>query len=103
MTDTQPELPGLEHVQPGQTPMEKAAARQLDQLREAGMLGEHTAILEQLIMDLARVIGMAAVKGRSAGMALAARELREAIDQLPKAQVDSEWEAIAKQIAEANK
>jgi hypothetical protein len=103
MTDAQPELTGLERLQPGATPMEKAAASQLDHLRGAGLLGPHTAMLEQLILDLARVIGLAAVKGRSAGMAMAARELREAIEQLPKGQVDSEWERIAREIAEANK
>ncbi|HEY4267097.1 MAG TPA: hypothetical protein VGM94_02785 [Galbitalea sp.] len=101
MSDPAPMLPGFEDLQPGETRMELAARRQIAKLREDGRLTDEHIIVEQMILDLSRAVGISAQKGRAAGVALAARELREAIALLPKTMSD-EFADLQAELARAN-
>lgn len=101
MTDRTPPLDGLGDIRADQTPMEAAARRQLAQLRADGKLTDQHIIVEQLVLDLARAIGESAAKGRAAGVALAARELREALELLPHT-VNDEFAELAEKMRQAN-
>jgi len=94
-------LAGLEGLRSDMTPMELAAKQQLDQLRAEGRLTDQHVIVEQLILALARGVGESAARGRAAGVALAARELREAIALLPQS-VNDEFADLAAQLTAAN-
>lgn len=87
--DLSPFLPGMEALSPAPTAMETAARVMLAHLNEQGLLGPQHALQVQLVMDLARAIGISAQKGRAAGMALASRELREAFALLPQSTDDA--------------
>lgn len=89
MTETQPTLPGMAPGRPDRTATEVAAQSILDRLRNEGQLKAEHALIAQLVLDLARAVGISADKGRASGVALAARELREAIALLPKSSADA--------------
>lgn len=84
MNPDQTALPGLSIPEPEKTAMEKAAQTYIDSLRESQLLQPHHVLTEQLILELARAIGLSAVKGRAAGMALASKQLMEAMESLPQ-------------------
>lgn len=67
----------------GQTPMQRAAEAQLTNLREAGLLTPRHAIIVELVRELSTVIGAASRNGRGSALAMAAKELREALAMLP--------------------
>lgn len=89
MTQTQPPLPGMADLAPAETPLEVAARLQIEDLRSRGLLDQSHAITVQLVLDLARVVGLSAAKGKAAGAALAARQLQDAVAALPSARADS--------------
>lgn len=93
MGGNQPFLPGMSDVAPALTGMERAARVMLGRLDAQNLLDDGHALTVQLILDLSAVIGRAALKGQAAGMALASRELREAIALLPTAGNDA-WEQM---------
>lgn len=90
MRNTTPELPGFEDLRPDATAMEKAAHKLLKKLRDDGLLNDEHVLIEATIIDLSRAVGMSAQSGKAAGMAMAAKELREFMALLPKLE-DDEW------------
>lgn len=90
MTNSTPQLPGFDDVRPDQTAMEKAAHRVLDKLADDGLLTSEHDLIKQTIVDLSRAVGISAQNGKAAGMAMAAKELREFMALLPKLE-DDEW------------
>lgn len=64
--------------------MLKAAKGYIAQLDSEGLLDPTDVLTVQLVLSLSEAIGEAAKKGRAAGMANAAKELREAMELLPK-------------------
>lgn len=88
MTETQPFLPGMAPLDAGPTPLEQAARIQLQKLADDGLLNDNHAIAVQLVLDLARAIGVSATRGRASAMALASKELREALALLPAHDTD---------------
>lgn len=89
MTDTQPELPGLGNIRPDADRLERAAMSLLEQLRAKDLIQPEHVLLEQIILDLSRAVGISAQSGKAAGMAMAAKELREYLALLPKANDDA--------------
>jgi hypothetical protein len=82
--------------------MEKAAAKQLESLRGEGLLNASHGMLEQLIMDLARAVGHSAAAGRGSALAMASKELREAMFLLPvQAGPADPWTAFQDDLAKA--
>jgi hypothetical protein len=97
MTDSH--LPGLEPPTPPAestepTRMELAAAKLLEQLRADGLLKAEHVLAEALILELCRAIGGSGAKGRASAVALASRELREALALLPKTGADAYKELV---------
>lgn len=83
MIGEQPPLPGLDAVDIPASPAETAAHRLLTWYNAQGLLTEQHVLLCQMILDLARAMGISATKGRAAGTALAAKQLLDALDRLP--------------------
>jgi hypothetical protein len=100
MTDQQPALPGLDQISNADTLMEQAAGTLIKKLRDDGRLTDEHVLVCQLILDLSRAVGMSARAGKAAGMAMAARELREAIALLPKT-VNDEFAGLIGKLNEA--
>jgi len=98
MTESQPFLPGMAPLDPGPTPLERAARIQIQKLADDGLLNENHAIAVQLVLDLSRAIGVSATRGRASAMALAAKELREALALLPANDTD-EFSTLMAQLA----
>ena len=85
MTDQMtPIFPGMEPPGTSGNGMAQAASDLIDLLREQQLLEAHHVLTVQLVRDLATAIGAAALKGQAAAMALASRELREAMALLPQ-------------------
>lgn len=103
MTEQQPYLPGMAPIDPVQTPLETAAHVMLEQLRADELLKPQHALVVQLVLDLARAIGLSATKGRAAAMALAAKELREALALLPAPEADDAFAQLMQEIANADR
>ena len=95
MTDLQPELDGLGDVRPDATKLETAAHQMLQQLHQDGVIDDSHVLIEQVIVDLARAVGISAQQGKAAGMAMAAKELREYLLLLPKTGDDAFKEFMA--------
>lgn len=98
-------LPGLEDQVGGRvTELETAVRRSLKALDDAGLLQETHAMPMQLVLDLARAVGLGTRSGRASAAALAAAQLREAWAMLPTLDLGSgvadEWEKLAKQLRE---
>lgn len=92
-------LPGLEiQVQTGAgaappTATELAAAKTLGHLNDAGVLRPEHALHVQLILDLARAVGLGVATGKASAVAMAAKQLTEAmalLPELPAAPADDE-------------
>lgn len=98
--DSDPFLPGLEPPEAGATRLERAAHEQIQHLRDAGLLTSDHAIAVQLVLDLSRAIGISARNGRASAMALAAKELREALALLPTATNDDAFDQLMRQLQE---
>lgn len=104
MDTWQPTFEGMTIEEHGITPMETSARASLAALDAAGLLSARHALTCQLILELARVIGAGVRTGKTAAVAMAAKQLLEAIDSLPKPDetpVDG-FDAFLKQIAEAS-
>lgn len=97
-------LPGLESSTPRTTDLEAAARRSLQALDAAGVLGPQHAMTMQLILDLARAVGLAS-RSHASAAAMAAAQLREAwatLPQLADATDDGdEWDRLARELREA--
>lgn len=102
MTESQPTLPGLDSPRPDATPMEQAARDTITRLRDEGRLTDQHQVPAQLVIDLARAVGISAEAGKAAGMAMAARELREALLLLPQT-VNDEFGNLQRELEEANR
>lgn len=63
--------------------IEVAAVRHIEFLHSRGLLGPEHGLTAQLILDLSRSVGMGARAGKAAGVALAARQLMDAMALLP--------------------
>lgn len=83
-TQNGPALPGLEQAGTPSNLMAQAAAQLIETLRSQQLIEAHHVLTVQLVLDLSTVIGKAAAKGQAAAMALAAKELREAMSLLPQ-------------------
>lgn len=104
MTGTwQPTFTDLDVPQPATTEIEKAARLTLHTLHEQGLLHPEHALICQLILDLSRVIGRGVAAGRAAAVALAAKQLVEAVDSLPKPEVGTStaWDELVQELASA--
>lgn len=104
MDTWQPTFDGLTLVSHGMTPMEEAARASLADLDKAKLLHGRHALTCQLILELARVIGAGVVSGKTAAVALAAKQLLEAIDSLPKVDesVDDGFDELMRKLADAS-
>lgn len=96
-------LPGLAAPdRGGVTELERAARRSLAALDSAGLLQENHAVLMQLVLDLARAVGLGAASGRASAAAMAAAQLREAWAMLPTLDMDTgsgdEWDKLAMEL-----
>lgn len=99
-------LPGLEPDPTGPRSLgalEAAARRSLQALADAGVLGPQHAMTMQLVLDLARAVGLASGSHASAA-AMAAAQLREAWATLPQpadAVDGDEWDTLARELRAA--
>lgn len=84
MSETAPTLPGLDAMAAPTSAMEVAARQQIAGLRDAGLIKPEHGLTVQLILELAAAIGKASAKGQAAALSMASRELREAMELLPK-------------------
>lgn len=84
----------------GKPDLERAAEKLVAKLAEDGQLNDSHVLTVQMILDLARVTGMSAVKGRASAVAMASRELREVLATLPGADmtVEQEFDAMMKKL-----
>jgi hypothetical protein len=80
--DTPLDLPGLDGPREYESPMVVAARSTLQALAELGRLEPRHAVLTQLILSLAEAIDRGTRTGRASAVALASKELREALLQL---------------------
>lgn len=87
-----PFLPIPEFGSVGKPDLERAAEKLVKQLADDGKLNDSHVLTVQMILDLARVTGLSAVKGRASAVALASRELREVLATLPGADMSIEQE-----------
>lgn len=98
-------LPGLGDAPAGETELETAVRRSLAALDAAGLLQETHAMAMQLVLDLARAVGIGTRNGRASAAAMAAAQLREAWSLLPELDMASgqmdEWEKLAKDLRRA--
>lgn len=101
MTDTQPTIPGLEGARPNDTPMVSAARFTLAALDEAGRIEPRHALLVQLILSLSGAIDGGTRQGRASAVAMASKELREALLQLdPPPEEGDQGEAARRALAD---
>lgn len=105
MTTWQPTLDGL--TLPTMTPsgMDGAAMTTLRRLDDLGLLDDRHTLTCQLILELAHVIGAGSRNARASAVAMAAKELREALATLPQP-VDTpaggtDWDAFAQSLKDA--
>lgn len=82
---TQLTFPGLEPAggQAFTTPLELAAMETLRELREQGLLRREHSLTVQLVLELARAVGRGVASGRASAVAMAAKQLTEAMALLP--------------------
>lgn len=83
-------IPGFGSV--GKPALERAAEKLVKKLADEEKLNDSHVLTVQLILDLARVCGLSADKGRASAVALASRELREVLAGLPGADMTLEQE-----------
>lgn len=99
MTET---IPGIS-VKEYQPPLEKAAITYIDELEKQGLIKPVHALTVQLVKDLARAAGMSARDGKASGMAMATKELREAMALLPSGGSDAMAEIQQKMMEAAHR
>lgn len=88
--------------QPDQTPFQLAVEKQIAWLDESQMLDESHLIVVALIRELADVIGKSAGRGRGSSVALASKELREALLLLPQPGGKADpWETLQSEMQAA--
>lgn len=95
MTDDPLFLPGLEPPAAAETAMVKAARLTLAALRDADKLRPEHALLTQLILSLAAAIDGGTRSGRASAVAMASKELREALLQLDPPPEEANTDAAA--------
>jgi hypothetical protein len=95
MTDEPMFLPGLEPSRESDSAMVKAARLTLAALRDADKLKPEHALLTQLILSLAQAIDGGTRSGRASAVAMAAKELREALLQLDPPPEEGQTDAAA--------
>lgn len=99
--DTPLDLPGLDGPREYESPMVVAARQTLAALAELDRLEPRHAVLTQLILSLAEAIDRGTRTGRASAVALASKELREALLQLDPPPEDGDASVEArKQLAE---
>ncbi|NTW39354.1 MAG: hypothetical protein HGA44_05600 [Cellulomonadaceae bacterium] len=83
----QPTFPGLEiEVQTGMrapSALELAAVATLTELRSQGLLRREHSLTVQLVLELSRAVGQGVMHGRASAVAMAAKQLTEAMALLP--------------------
>lgn len=85
----------------GPSPIEAAVERQLAWLEGRNLLDDSNAIVVALVKELADVIGKSAGRGRGSSVALASKELREALAMLPQPAGDEDpWEKMQRELQE---
>ncbi|MCM3577440.1 hypothetical protein M3686_04735 [Micrococcus luteus] len=77
-------LPGFEQIGTPPNALAAAAEELIKRLHEQQLIEAHHVLTVQLVRELAGVMGKAAAKGQAAAMALASKELREAMAMLPQ-------------------
>lgn len=80
--DSQLELPGLAASDRAESAMVTAARSTIQALHTLGKLEPRHAVLTQLILSLAEAIDRGTRTGRASAVAMASKELREALLQL---------------------
>ena len=83
MSETAPTLPGMDGAGTSPNMMQRAAAEYIQALRDRDLIKGHHVLTVQLVLDLAAAVGKASAKGQAAAMAMASKELREAMELLP--------------------
>ena len=96
MTDQELDL-GLAPAQESDSAMVRAARRTIDALADAGRLTASSAILVQLLLELAEAIDKGRRSGRASAVAMAARELRETMTLLDPPPEDGDAGSRARQ------
>lgn len=81
--ESTPVLPGLGGAGTPSNRLGQAATELIQTLRDQQLIEPHHVLTIQLVEDLAVVAGKAAAKGQAAAMAMATKELREAMALLP--------------------
>lgn len=101
----QPTLPGLSLPSSGVTDLERAALASMEALDADGVLEPRHALTVQLVLELSRVIGAGVRTGKTAAVAMAAKQLLEAIESLPTPAPDpgdkDPWAELERRLAEA--
>lgn len=95
-------IPGLT-VNEYRPPLEKAANEYISELEKQGLIKPVHALTVQLVKDLARAAGISARDGKASGMAMATKELREAMALLPSGGSDALAEIQQKMLEAANR
>lgn len=99
----QPTLDGLTLPNPAHASgMERAALTTIRRLDELDLLDEADTLTVQLVIELARAVGAGVRNGRASAVAMAAKELREALATLPEVPRSGDaFDELARQLAEA--
>jgi hypothetical protein len=99
----QPTFEGLTLPSGPTTPLEVAARATLAAMDAEGLLKGRHAVTAQLVLDLARVIGDGVRLGKTAAVALAARQLLDAVASLPSGddKPDDAFDRLLKELEEA--
>lgn len=100
----QPTFEGLTLPAGQITPLEAAARATLAALDDDGLLEPRHALTAQLILDLSASIGAGVRTGKTAAVALAAKQLLDAIASLPEPaeQTDGAFDELLRRLSEAD-
>ena len=108
MTDSTPTIDGMTLPSPGHgTPIETATEATILALESAGLIEPRHAAMCELARSMAAAIGASTRYGRGAsqGLAVCARELREALAALPAPEggpADDAWDQLAAALRDAD-
>lgn len=98
----QPTFPGLGSQSSGLVSgLEAAALTTIEALDRQHLLGPEHTLTVQLVVELARAVAAGVRSGRASAVALAAKELREALATLPEPVVkaNDEWLAFVSSLS----
>ena len=96
------ELEGLDGFGGILSPIEAATLNHLERMRERGILTDDHRLVAEALRTLAHSMGRSALKGQSAGLALASKEMREWYLTLPTAPAeDDEFTKLVNRLAGA--